>query len=325
MTIPPQNPFEHNPFGGTPFGSSPTGPPVYSTPPVPPPDRQPVNALATLSVVFAFVFAPVGAVLGHLSLRQIRRAGQRGRDRALVGTVLSYAVIIAVAVVALVVWAVQPSSSPKHAAPSTPRPADAQPAVTPSDLARLVPTLAEAKAITGDDRLIQAVILRRPEDLAAGGQTTDRPECRGVLYAGVPDLYNVGTLVNYYLPVFADRADPANTRSIDAAIAAFPDPAAAQAQLTKMSSAWRQCGGLPVNITFLDKSTVAFSLNEPIDAGHGITTIEASARADLSVHAIAAKANVVIDLLVSYTGNDVDRARQTAVDVANQILNKIPG
>lgn len=324
MTIPPQNPFEHNPFGGNPFGSNPAAPPVYTTPPAIPPDRQPANALATLSVVFAFVFAPVGALLGHLSLRQIRRTGQRGRDRALVGTVLSYAVIIVVAGV-LVVWLTRPDTPAARIAATTNHPSVATPAVTPSDLARLVPTLADAKAITGDDKLIQPVILRRPEDLAAGGQTTDRPECRGVLYAGVPDLYNVGALVNYYMPVFADRADPANTRSIDAAVASFADPAAAQAQLTKMSSAWRQCGGLPVKITFLDKSTVAFSLNEPIEAGNGITTIEAAARADLSVHAIAAKANVVIDLLVSYTGNDVDRARQAALDVANLILNKIPG
>lgn len=324
MTIPPQNPFEHNPFGGTPFGASPAGPPVYPGQPVPPPDRPPVNALATLSVVFAFVFAPVGAILGHLGLRQIRRTGQRGRDRALVGTVLSYAVIVAVAGVS-VVWLTRPDGpAARSAAPTTASPSPS-PAVTPSDLARLVPTLADVKAITGDDKLIQAVILRRPDDLAAGGQTTDRPECRGVLYAGVPDLYNTGSLVNYYMPVFADRDDPANTRSVDAAIAAFPDAAAAQAQLTKMLSTWRQCGGLPVTITFLNKSTVAFSLNEPIDAGSAITTIEASARDDLSVHAIAAKANVVIDLLVSYTGNEVDRARQTATAVANQILGKIPG
>lgn len=324
MTIPPQNPFEHNPFGGTPFGASPAGPPVYSGQPVPPPDRPPVNALATLSVVFAFVFAPVGAVLGHLGLRQIRRTGQRGRDRALVGTVLSYAVIVAVAGISMV-WLTRPDGpAARSAAPTTASPSPS-PAVTPSDLARLVPTLADVKAITGDDKLIQAVILRRPDDLAAGGQTTDRPECRGVLYAGVPDLYNTASLVNYYMPVFADRDDPANTRSVDAAIAAFPDAAAAQAQLTKMLSTWRQCGGLPVTITFLNKSTVAFSLNEPIDAGSAITTIEASARDDLSVHAIAAKANVVIDLLVSYTGNDVDRARQTATAVANQILEKIPG
>ena len=34
---------------------------------------QTVNTLATLSLVFAFVFAPAGAILGHLGLAQIRR------------------------------------------------------------------------------------------------------------------------------------------------------------------------------------------------------------------------------------------------------------
>ena len=55
-------------------------PPVISAPPSPP--RQKTNTFATLSVVFAFLFAPAGAVLGHLGLSQIRRTGQRGRDRA---------------------------------------------------------------------------------------------------------------------------------------------------------------------------------------------------------------------------------------------------
>src|SRR5436190_23597364 len=81
----------------------------YPQPPVisarPPPSLQETNTFATLSVVFAFVFAPVGAVLGHLGLSQIRRTGQRGRDRALIGLTLSYAFIV-IAIVAVVVWAV---------------------------------------------------------------------------------------------------------------------------------------------------------------------------------------------------------------------------
>ena len=50
-------------------------PPVISAPPQPLPQKT--NTFATLSVVFAFLFAPVGAVLGHLGLSQIRRTGQR--------------------------------------------------------------------------------------------------------------------------------------------------------------------------------------------------------------------------------------------------------
>lgn len=38
-------------------------------PPGTPPYRPAVNTLATLSLVFAFVFAPAGAVLGHSGWR----------------------------------------------------------------------------------------------------------------------------------------------------------------------------------------------------------------------------------------------------------------
>src|SRR4029450_1381647 len=78
-------------------------PPVISAPPTP--QSQKTNSFAPLSLVFAFLFAPAGVVLGHLGLAQIRRTGQRGRDRALIGLTLSYAFIV-VAVVALVIWLV---------------------------------------------------------------------------------------------------------------------------------------------------------------------------------------------------------------------------
>jgi hypothetical protein len=41
-------------------------PPVISAPP--PRPRQKTNTFANLSVVFAFLFAPAGAVLGHLGV-----------------------------------------------------------------------------------------------------------------------------------------------------------------------------------------------------------------------------------------------------------------
>ena len=105
-----------DPFGTEPVGSSPYGGPAPTTAPVPPGD---VNTLATLSIVFAFVFAPVGVVLGHVALAQISRRGERGRDRALIGLTLSY-VFILFAVVALIVWLILgggPKSSPTPATP----------------------------------------------------------------------------------------------------------------------------------------------------------------------------------------------------------------
>ncbi|GAB1813551.1 sensor domain-containing protein [Mycobacterium sp. MUNTM1] len=320
MTIPPQNPFEHNPFGAAPFGSSPAGPPVYTAPPVPAPDRPPVNALATLSVVFAFVFAPVGAVLGHLGLRQIRRTGQRGRDRALVGTVLSYAVIV-VLVGVLVVWLTRPDSTPvRTAAPTSVPPAQ----VTPSDLPGLIPSLDDVKTITGDQGLTIGGVAHQPR---LASETLDPPDCRGALDVGVPDVYDGKALLGFYVAMYVEGGggDTFNTVAVGPGVAAYVDGAAAQIQLTKFLSVWRHCNGASVKDTKPNEQPFTVSVSGPIDAGNGISTVELTSPGALNVHAVAAKANVVIDLLVSYTGNGIDRARRAAVDVANQILNKIPG
>ena len=70
------NPLAHNQFQPNPFDSGMHPPPAPMVP------RDKVNVVATLSVVFAFVFAPVGAILGHLGVSQIRHTGERGRDLA---------------------------------------------------------------------------------------------------------------------------------------------------------------------------------------------------------------------------------------------------
>jgi hypothetical protein len=119
-----------DPFGSDPFG----GPPStqgYSPPPVthgfspgqgiPPPlgtPRSEVNTLATLSIVFAFVFAPAGAALGHVALYQVKQRGQRGRERAIVGLTLSY-VIIVLAVIALLLWLVTANGSKSPSVPGS--------------------------------------------------------------------------------------------------------------------------------------------------------------------------------------------------------------
>jgi hypothetical protein len=56
-----------------------------------------------LSVVFAFVFAPAGAVLGHLAVSQIKHRPQPGHRRVVLEITLSY-VFIVLAAVALIVW-----------------------------------------------------------------------------------------------------------------------------------------------------------------------------------------------------------------------------
>lgn len=119
-----------DPFGPDPVGGpastqgympplTPGAPPT--TGPVFPPSRRPsgeVNMFATLSIVFAFVFAPAGAGLGHIALSQIKKRGQRGRERAIVGLTISY-VIIVLAVIALVIWLVTANDSDSASSPDT--------------------------------------------------------------------------------------------------------------------------------------------------------------------------------------------------------------
>ncbi len=126
------DPFGPDPFGGPPSTAGQIPPishastgPGFSAPNIPPvrtPEGE-VNTLATLSIVFAFVFAPAGAALGHIALSQIRQRHQRGRERALIGLTLSY-VIIVLALIALVVWLVTSGgseSSPSVTTPTTAR------------------------------------------------------------------------------------------------------------------------------------------------------------------------------------------------------------
>src|SRR6195256_891454 len=94
---PPNGPHDSDWFHANPYPQ----PPIIWAP-LPARPRK-VNVFATLSVVFAFVFAPVGAVFGHLGLSQIRRTGERGRERALIGLTLSY-VFVLTAVAARGIW-----------------------------------------------------------------------------------------------------------------------------------------------------------------------------------------------------------------------------
>jgi len=120
-----------DPFGGTAFHGA-VGTPVAGVAHPPSPSDGGAKTLATLSIVFAFVFAPVGAVLGHLALSQIKHRPQPGRDRALVGLTLSY-VLILFAIVGLLLWAItgqSDSSSPATETTTVPAQTPAPPRAT---------------------------------------------------------------------------------------------------------------------------------------------------------------------------------------------------
>ena len=172
----PPRVYAPGPYGPAPAGGYPPGPPQ------PDPAGQ-SRALAIWSIVFAFVFAPVGAVLGHLALGQIRRGLQRGRDLALVGLTLSYTFIV-LTVAGLAMWMVTGANTadsivadrpdviavPDPAHPETP---SARPA--PDGLTGVLLSLDELKSILKAPGLTETP---SSSGESQGGETTPRPTRR---------------------------------------------------------------------------------------------------------------------------------------------------
>lgn len=326
-----QNPYTYDPLGRVPPDPPPI-PPIPPPAPAPPPAqyRPPVNVLATLSLVFAFVFAPVGAILGHAGLAQIRRTGELGRDRARAGVALSYT-FIAVAVVALVAWAgLGAAPSPQTAAPATTSASAAPPTspgpVAPDALAALLPGADALKTITADQNLEAGQTWNNPGRSSAEG-AIDRPECWGSVAPGTPDAYT-GDVAGYRAAEFRDSHTFLKSTQVIQAVVAFRDPAAAQSQLAALLSGWRQCGGSTVTLTPPNGEALPFAVGEPADAGNGITTLDLApkGRQIRSARALAAKANVIIDVMVSCSGTtDSGQPRLAGVGIATYVLGKIPG
>lgn len=323
-----QNPLSYDPLGRVPPSPPPMAPPPFIPPPAPPPYRPPVNRLATLSLVFAFVFAPAGAVLGHLGLAQIRRTGELGRDRALAGVALSY-VFILLTVVALVGWSTLAGSTSARRTASAPTSSTGPPlpTVPPDTVAALLPGLDALKNLTADQNLQVGPTWNSPGRSEQDG-SINRPECWGSIAAGSPDAYSDSGVASYHAGEFTDTRSMLKSIQVIQGVAAFRDPSAAQSQLSTLLSGWRQCGGTSVTVTAPGGQPIPISVGTPADAGNGITTVDLTPKEIQvrSARAVAAKANVVIDLNVSASGTtDSERPRLAAVSIANYILGKIPG
>lgn len=345
MTNPPRDPFGSNPFGDDPFGgaafgqAAPGGPPLFNAPPTPPsPAGAEANTLATLSVIFAFVFAPAGAVLGHLGLSQIARTGQRGRDRALVGLTLSY-VVIAVAVASLVWATVTDNGSRRQTAapaPSTP-PAAATTTMTtppphtvaPAGLAGLLPTVDDDKRITGNGNLtLHDTATQMNPDPGA----VDNEHCWSALLLDSAHHYDVPAVIGVFATDIKDLSDPnAHPYDLQQSVAAFHDAAAAQHQLAALTDEWRRCGGATVLNTQSTGRQITYAFTTPIVESNGVSTIECRQRYPVVpdpplriARAVAAKNNVVVDVAVSFRQGD-NSQHDIALAIATFVLDKIPG
>lgn len=240
----------HQPYGGYgPYGPPP-GPGGYP-PPYPP---SPTNPLATLSIVFAFLFAPAGAVLGHLALGQIARTGQRGRDRALIGLTLSY-VLIAVAVVGLTLSLVM-SAGPRDGSsvtatppdrvvaptdPAAPSPGRPRPAMTPVllglDEVRSIldmPGLAETKSGSGGS------------GEAGGDANADPAECVGAVAPGIDTVYDDSGASGFQRASFSDSS---TATMVEQVAAEFRSASAARAFVADSREQWQKCAGKRFSVT----------------------------------------------------------------------------
>jgi eukaryotic-like serine/threonine-protein kinase len=329
------NPFGASPFQPNPFGEGSPGPQPQPMRPPPAPPRDEANVLATLSVVFAFVFAPAGLILGHLGLAQIRRTGERGRDRALVGVTLSY-VFITAAVVGLIVGATLPDTTPSRVAASTPTtttahttttntPPPPTPTVAPADVDGLLPSLDDAKNITGDPAVKAGPVVRQPAPDPQRGRI-DRTDCWAVMETGAPEAYDLPAIVGFAASDFADNHDVDHQWVVAQTVSTYHDAAGAQTQLSKLLAILRQCCGATISATWPNGKTYPVAVEPPADAGNGITTVAHVLQSGVRifcVRAAAAKANMVVD--VDTCSDGPDSSRHAALDVTNLILGKIPG
>jgi len=296
-------------------------PPVISAPA--PPPRQQTNTFATLSVVFAFVFAPVGVVLGHLGLSQIRRTGQRGHDRALIGLTLSYAFIV-IALVAVVVWAVVrvgPGQSSTVASPparSTSPAAPDERLVTAAQLPQLLLSIDEVKQAVDAPAL--AKVEEGPGLSGDKGINVTPRECVSALFGGGASAYERSSSRAAFTRALSGDGE-SGIILLNEAASTFESTAAATNLVSRTVGEWRGCAGKSVTL-IVDGNPLVLDVGEPIQNGTIMVlrnTLRGSKSGFSTDRAITSEANVVIDL--DAQGFDLGDSLQT---LANRIVDRVP-
>jgi hypothetical protein len=146
------------------------------------------NTMAILSVVFAFVFSPLGIVFGLVGRRQTRRTGQRGRGLATTGLALSVAfLVVGVAVAVYVtVLAAQIATSVPTGVPDQPEvSAPADPSVpAPTAPVATGPAGSATVGVTGGEYGPEVPTTALAEQVGVGSGATD-VICPGYLPAQI--------------------------------------------------------------------------------------------------------------------------------------------
>ncbi len=316
----PNGPYEGDWFGANPYPE----PPIISAPP-PAPLRK-TNIFATLSVVFAFVFAPIGAVCGHLGLSQIRRTGERGRGRALIGLTLSY-VFVLTAATALAIWAVidvrsgrssTVASSPT-AATSSASPTPEPPLVTAAQLPKLLLTIDEVK------QAVSAPSLANVNDAAAlsssQGLTVTPPECLSAVFGGAASAYRYSPVRGTFSRAITSDNGKNGVILLNQTMSTFENMAAATNLVSQFIGQWRRCAGNSVTMV-ANGNPLTVDVGDPASNGAVMmlqNSLRGGAAGFSSERAIVAKANLVIDL--DAQGFDMGDSLKTLVDI---IVARVP-
>lgn len=311
------------PYGSDGFHADP-----YPQPPIiwAPTPARPINTFATLSVVFAFLFAPVGAVFGHLGLIQIRFRGERGRERALIGLTLSY-VFTLTAVVVLVIWTVvgmgpgrsSTATTAPPAVPSSVSSVPEQPLVTAAQLPKLLLNMDEVK------HAVNAPNLAKVEESAAligiKGFTFTPPECVSALFASMKEAYQHRPFRAIFSRAITGEGHDGMV-ILDETMSTFENMADATSMVSQLFGGWQGCAGKAVTATG-QGDTITLDVGQPVANGT-VMTLQNSLVGSLpgfsADRAIAAKDNVVIDL--DAQGFDMGDALKK---LADQILARVPG
>ncbi|MDT5192174.1 MAG: peptidyl-prolyl cis-trans isomerase [Mycobacterium sp.] len=312
----PKGPYDGDLFGAIPYPQ----PPIISAPA--PAPRRKTNIFATLSVVFAFVFAPVGAVFGHLGLSQIRRTKERGRERALIGLTLSY-VFVLIAVAALGIWTVvgmragkssTVAASPPAATSSVPE----QPFVTAAQLPKLLLSIDEVK------QAVNAPNLAKVDDAtglaSSQGLTVTPPECLSSVFAGAAPAYEHSSFRGTFSRTITGDGN-GGMILLDETVSTFENIADATRLVSRLVGQWRGCAGKSVTLV-ANSNPITLDVGQPVPNGT-VMMLSNSLRGGMaefsSDRAIVAKANVVIDL--DAQGYDMGDALMT---LAGHILARVP-
>ncbi|WP_167857896.1 sensor domain-containing protein [Mycobacterium sp. DL99] len=357
-----------DPFGGQPFGGQPSGgwagpqsgPPNYQ---VPPPRSEETNPLSTLSIVFAFVFAPAGAVLGHIALSQIKRLHQKGRDRAIIGLVLSYFMILML-VIGLVVWAALPSDKPMPAIanPPTTSSSSSAPTTGATTTTTSPPTTAKpnvvAMPITGanfTDVLLNGgaltALLNQKFEAAAkdrqvgsldtmpnglANESAASPhECVGATRVAQRSVFQ-GTGVQHFGSENWWTAASGPVMKVEEAVVVYASPTEAQAAFTAFTNQWQACEGRTMTVLAgqaSDGSNYITTANNVRVTDSVLSAALASDRssggwARASAHALGVKGNCLVDVEVGFYGvapgqDPVSGMNNSGIDVAKAMMARI--